>query len=237
MNAHKDPRSDLDQNPTQEVRPVDESRRSLAKAGLAAPAVLATLLSRPVLADVCPTPSAAGSGNLSQHPKASSGACTGLGANNPGTFAVNGSADKKFDNQLPAYGYQTNDPFHPLFTGVAGNLYVMVWNNKNQHGSGTRSMTLNEVLKGAPPADEQATGFNMGTTVAGYSMAQWFVAALLGSATGLFGNPPVLPPTGEPSVKGIEDEFARKSVYEYTATKTWDALKIVQYFQDPWSML
>lgn len=215
---------------------VDESRRALGKAGLAAPVVLATLVSRPVLADVCPTPSAAGSGNASQHPRTGI-TCTGLGTKTPDTWRRGNNS--RWPNQIGGNDFRPSDDFHPLFTADIDNLNLMI--RKSTGNNATRSMTLGEVLNlpDIPDGyDTNNTGFNSGAMVSGHSMAAWFVAALLGSATGLYGNPAVLKTIGpDPSVRGIQDEYARNGVFEYTATKKWDATKIVQYFVDPWSLL
>jgi hypothetical protein len=213
---------------------IDQTRRKLASAGLGGSAVLLTLVSRSVLADVCPTPSAAGSGNASQHGQTGT-PCTGLGTNNPGTWVRTGNS--VWPGQI-GFSYKPNDDFHPLFT-ASTHLNVIIYKNDQQKD--TRSMTLNEVLDAATnPVDTilQPPNFDMGEVVDGYPMAAWFAAALLGAATGLFGNPPILKPEGvDPSVRGIEDEYARTSFYQFAASKSWGAAKIVQYFRNPWSLL
>ena len=67
MNERKRTSTGMTADVKPQVRPVDASRRLFSKASLAAPVVLATLASRPVLGATCLTPSAAGSGNHSQH--------------------------------------------------------------------------------------------------------------------------------------------------------------------------
>ena len=163
--------------------------------------------------------------------------CTGLLGNTPASFNL----AKSGHHQYGATGYYTDDAFHNIFT-AATHLNVMIYKNTS-HTGGQVSMTLNQVLDAVNnpiPANLQPSGvFTMGDTVSGFSMAAWFVAALLGSAEGLYGSPAILKTIGpDPSVRGIEDEYARTNGYQYAAGKpAWDSGKIVQYFVNPWSFL
>ncbi|KAF0099754.1 MAG: hypothetical protein FD187_2335 [bacterium] len=220
MNKQQHPQPDLPRDVQQNSPTVDQSRRSFGKAGLAAPVVLATLASRPVLGATCLTPSAAGSGNHSQHNPIT----TGCSPQTPQWWIDN--APKNNGGQVQQNqawpgtgnpGIKPSDPFHPLFT--AGPFLNMAKGNN-------QSYSLWEVLNGltpnAPfpgPAD----------------LAKWFVAGLLNAASGKYGG--VIQAIGpDPSVRGIEDEFARNGFFAPTAGKKWYADTIKAYLNDPGSV-
>jgi hypothetical protein len=119
---------------TRELPAVDEGRRKLTKAGLAAPAVLGTLASRPVLAGVpwkC-TISGQVSGNVSGHANES---CTTLGdshATLKGTYA-----------SLP-------DTLSTKFPGLTVYFH---WNSGTLTTSNSDpEATIGQILNNTPPA-------------------------------------------------------------------------------------
>jgi hypothetical protein len=215
---------------------VNVARRRFAKAGLGGSAILVTLASRPVLGATCMTPSAAGSGNHSQH------------VNNPTCIL---KTDSDFISNAVGYNpadgsgaslwpspYKPDALFHPFFT-AGGSLNY-------RDSSSSNSYTLFEVLVGRKwpivsgnrvviPANWATTWTTLISPTVASPLAQAFVVALLNAA------PPnnyyvVLPDMGEPSVKGIEDEYAHNGYYEVTAGQKWYADTILKYLQNPGSV-
>ena len=238
MNEQRNQPSDLAQDVTQEARPVDKSRRLLGKAALAAPIVLASLASRPVLGTTfCMTPSAAGSGNHSQ--QVSRPACTLKTAQDFITKAKGYKPGDPTPTDWPT-NYKPDTLFHPFFTAgsylkyldsTTSNSYTLFevlvgrkWPVKND---GTRKKIENNWV----PADWP----NLISPMVQSTLAVPFVVALLNA-----GQPNnyyvVLPDVGEPSVKGIEDEYARTSYYEVSAGNKWYANTIGSYLQNPGSV-
>ncbi len=189
---------------------IDESRRRFGKAGLGSSAVLLTLASRPVLGATCLTPSMAGSGNHSQHQGTS---CQGMQ-----------TVQHWIDATTWPGGFTKDQTFHPLFThGPYLNFTYIV--NPGGAISMVGSYTLLQVLQGNTPSAVDPAG-----------IGKFFVAALLSAANGDFGSS--LQPVGpDPSVRGIEDEYARNGKFiPHASHPGWNALTIASYFQDPWSV-
>lgn len=115
-------------------------RRRLLQSGLATPAIIITLASRPVLGATCLTPSMAGSGNHSQHQPVS---CTAA-------RSTQYWIDNK--NSFPG-GYKQSTDFHPLF---APGPYL----NFNYFNAGgvAKIRSLLEVLQGAGGTDPAGIG-------------------------------------------------------------------------------
>ncbi|MCU0842870.1 MAG: hypothetical protein MUC79_14290 [Thiobacillaceae bacterium] len=227
MNKQQHPQPDLPRDVQQNSPSVDQSRRSFGKAGLAAPVVLATLASRPVLGATCLTPSAAGSGNHSQHNPV---ACT---PKNPAWWLANvpkksnGNIDT--DAKWPGTSYKTGDLFHPLFTATSSFEY------KDGAGTAGNSYNLYEVLSGR---NINGGGQDQGP-ISNYTdssaIGPWFVAGLLNASAGNYGG--VIQAIGpDPSVRGIQDEFARNGFFAPTAGKKWYADTIKAYLNDPGSV-
>jgi hypothetical protein len=188
---------------------VNASRRRFAKAGLGGSAILVTLASRPVLGATCVSPSAAGSGNHSQHNPV---ACTPLTVQQ---WIENVPADHSV--KWTGTNYAPNDPFHPLFArGGFLDFYK----------DATTSYSLWDVLTGNTPSAPVAGPTDLG---------KWFVAGLLNASDGNYGG--VIQTVGpDPSVRGIEDEFAHKGYFEPTAGTKWYADTIKAYLKDPGSV-
>jgi hypothetical protein len=119
----------------------------------------------------------------------------------------------------PGTTYQPGNAFHPLFT--KGNFL-----NFSSNSSQTQFYSLWEVLTGATPNAPVPGPADLG---------KWFVAGLLNASAGNYGG--VIQAIGpDPSVRGIEDEFARNSYFQATAGKQWTASTIIAYLQDPGSV-
>lgn len=196
---------------------IDQTRRKLASAGLGGSAVLITLASRPVLGATCLTPSAAGSGNHSQHNPI---ACTPQDLQYWIDNVPRNPAGQIRNNTIwPGTTFTPGTAFHPLFTKGP---YLNFSSNPSQ----TQSYSLWEVLSGNTPNAPVPGPANLGKR---------FVAGLLNASAGNYGG--VIQPTGpDPSVRGIEDEFARNGFFQATAGKQWGAGIIIAYLQDPGSV-
>jgi len=203
---------------------VDQSRRSFGKAGLAAPVVLATLASRPVLGATCLTPSAAGSGNHSQHnPQTCNPANPQWWIDNtPKT--VSGAVD--VNTPWPNTSYKPGDAFHPMFTSSASFEYM----DESVQPSGA-SYNLYEVLTGMKADGSGPIGNHNDPSAVG----PWFVAGLLNASSGRYSG--VIQAIGpDPSVRGIADEYARNGFFVPTVGKQWLANDIKNFLNDPGSV-
>lgn len=196
---------------------IDQTRRKLASAGLGGSAVLLTLASRPVLGATCLTPSAAGSGNHSQHNPI---ACTPQNLQYWIDHVPRNSGGQVQNNTVwPGTTFKPGDAFHPLFTKGP---YLNFSSNPSQ----TQSYSLWEVLSGTTPNAPVPGPTDLG---------KWFVAGLLNASANYYAG--VIQPTGpDPSVRGIEDEFATNGYFQATAGKQWGASTIIAYLQDPGSV-
>lgn len=125
MSDHSPDTQDTPLEATQNAE-INSSRRKLTGAALGASAIF-TLASRPVLAGVCQSPSAAVSGNLSQHgtPTTCSGLSPGYWKEHPESWpspytpgtatAPSGSNGNGYKNQ--AENWSGGTKFHPTFSG------------------------------------------------------------------------------------------------------------------------
>lgn len=212
-----------------EAKPSDEfnpSRRKLTGAALGVSAVF-TLASRPVLAGVCQTPSAALSGNLSQHgtPTTCSGLSPGFYKEHaeswptpylPGT-TTNPSRTKNANAGGQGYTNQAKNWsggtfFHPFFSGSQF--------KSNIDGD---PATLNTSL-----SMMQVMHLNDGNNLWGLkdpdNLGAHIVAALLNAKMGYTTG--VL---SETQVIGMWNEWASKRYFEPTAGVQWTSAQIVKY--------
>jgi hypothetical protein len=205
---------------------VDQTRRKLASAGLGGSAVLITLASRPVLGATCLTPSAAGSGNHSQHhPVVCSPQSPQYWIDNvPTKMNANNKEVVDVDTVWPGTAYKPGDAFHPTFTATSTFEYTQ--------GGGTQgsSYSLYEVLTG-----QKLSGGSINNFTDLNNIGPWFVAGLLNASAGLYGG--VIQAIGpDPSVRGIEDEYARLGHFVPTVGKTWYFDTIIAYLGNPGSV-
>ncbi|MDP2030209.1 MAG: hypothetical protein Q8K12_11280 [Thiobacillus sp.] len=206
---------------------VDQSRRKLTGAALGVSAIL-TLASRPVLAGQCMTPSAACSGNLSQHgtPTTCSGRSPGYWKQHPerwplpylpGTCNGGGSVCNK------AVNWKDGTLFHPTFAlvtnGIGNSFLADLDNNPTTPKTSLSMMQVMMMNDGANP---------WGLTDAD-NLGMHIVAALLNAKKGLT---PVLT---ELNVINIWNEWASKGYFEPTANVHWNAAQIVQYIVSTFS--
>ncbi|OYW24327.1 MAG: hypothetical protein B7Z49_03155, partial [Hydrogenophilales bacterium 12-63-5] len=111
---------DTPNTPTDASSPetVDQSRRKLAGGAIGATAIL-TLASRPVLAGVCESPSAAFSGNMSQHgtPITCSGRSPGYWKEKPNKWPATYDPGSCSNQCNQVENWSAGTLFHPLFSG------------------------------------------------------------------------------------------------------------------------
>jgi hypothetical protein len=232
-NAMRDEQQPMIPPDSNEHPEVDASRRRFAKAGLGGSAVLITLASRPVLGATCLTPSAAGSGNHSQHNPI---ACTPhdvaywlsqVPRNLDGNIDVNTAWPGQ--TTLGQTTYKPSDLFHPLFTASS----TFEYNDRN--GNTGNSYNLYEVLSGKKINDQGKVKGDLKKFTDPNDIGKWFVAGLLNASANFYGG--VIEAIGpDPSVRGIEDEFATNGFFQATAGKKWYASTIIAYLQDPGSV-
>ena len=197
---------------------VDQSRRRLAGAALGV-SVVFTLASRPVLAaDQCMTPSAAVSGNLSQHgtPTLCSGRTPGYWKTHPESWPspyLPGSCNGGQNICNQAQNWKNGTLFHPLFSGTQ-----FMADLDGNPGTPKTSLSLMQVLM-------LTNGGNPWGLTDPDNLGAHIVAALLNAAAGLT---PVLSVT---DVIGIWNEWASKGYFEPTANVQWNSAQIVDYLK------
>ena len=219
MSDHTPDTADIQPEAPQPVS-VDQSRRKLAGAALGVSAIL-TLASRPVLAGQCVTPSAACSGNLSQHgtPTTCSGKSPGYWKQHPNQWPLPYLPGSCSDQCNKANKWAGGTLFHPIFglvTNGIGNSFLADFDSNPI--SGPTSLSMMQVMKmndgsnpwGLPDPD------NLGMHI---------VAALLNAKKGLT---PIL---SESDVINMWNEWATKGYFEPTANVHWSSAQIVQYIQ------
>jgi hypothetical protein len=211
-----DNKPDSDKDSTMDSRaqlqaPVNDSRRRLAGAGLGM-SVIFTLASRPVLAAGCTSPSAAASGNLSQHgaPLTCTGRTPGYWKNPqhanewPAPYAQ-GTCNSGSGCSSSPQNWTGGTAFHPLFGG--SNFKI---NNK--------SLSLNQVMVMNNSSYPGVTDpDNLGAHI---------VAALLNAASGKTDG--VLSVT---TVIVMWNEWLAKTYFEPSAGVQWNSAQIVTYLK------
>lgn len=214
---------------------VDQSRRKLAGVAIGVSAIL-TLASRPVLAGQCVTPSAACSGNLSQHgtPTTCSGKSPGYWKEHPeqwpSPYAPGTCSTKNDRNPNGASGYcnkaenwSEGTLFHPTFalvTNGIGNSFLADLDGNPI--SAPTSLSMMQVMM-------MSDGNNSWGLSDSANLGMHIVAALLNAKKGYT---PIL---SETDVINMWNEWASKGYFEPTANVQWDAAKIVLYIQGTFS--
>ncbi len=229
---------DQQHDPNLTPPPVDEGRRRLAKAGLAAPAVLGMLASRPVLANQfhhC-TPSGHISGFASPNPNAA--ACNTLGrspsyyaagpstwpdGNVNGSFFINNSGGVRLFKNSP----QKLGSFHGALVRFAD-----AYQRRNTTNGNINDATVWDVLKGFPvnasgnPINNQIlearSGFNTDLTLGAEAVAAVMNALLYA---------PQFPITPQQAVEMFNKVVVSGGLYQVTSTNDWDAAEIKFYWQ------
>lgn len=202
---------------------INSSRRKLTGAALGASAIF-TLASRPVLAGVCQSPSAAVSGNLSQHgtPTTCSGRSPGYWKGHPESWplpytpgtatAPSGSNGNGYKNH--AENWSGGTLFHPL---LSGSLFMA--NLDKDPGTPNTSLSMMQVMH-----------FNDGSNPWGLrdqdNLGAHIVAALLnaksGYTTGVLSDMQVIT---------MWNERVSKGYFAPTAGVEWSSAQIVIYIK------
>ena len=230
-----DPRNDPNLKP-----PIDEARRRLAKAGLAAPAVLGVLASRPVLGAAphhC-TPSGYISAGFASPPPGGATPCSTLGfgpshyAAGPSTWPDGNVANSYFINANNRPRLFKNAPqklgrFHGVTVRFAD-----AYQRRRLSNNTLQDATVWDVLAGRPiNADtglplagwdlEPKSGFNLDLTLGAEA-----VAAVM-NAIALAPNFPITP---QQAVE-MFNKVVTGGLYQVTSTNYWDAAHVIAYFQ------
>lgn len=188
-------------------KPVDKSRRSFAKSGLALSGVVLTLTSRPVLGGfICKSPSGFLSGNVSAQgtPQTCSGLTPGYWGNHPEMWPSPYKA-----GTCTGTVKQCNHP--EKWTTVNATMFKDVF-NCNNHGAIYSAYTMFQIVWSGGGGDP----FQLGAHI---------ISALLNARSGFT---PVLT---EPQVINIFNEWDQKGYFAPTAGEEWDAEEIVEYLQ------
>lgn len=203
---------------------INSSRRKLTGAALGASAII-TLASRPVLAGVCQSPSAAVSGNLSQHGTPTT--CSGL---SPGYW-------KEHPNQWPKPPYDPGAATRPLgYTGEGYKNEAENWSGGtlfHPFFSGSLFMANLDKDPGTPNTSlsmMQVMHLNDGSNPWGLkdqdNLGAHIVAALLNARKGY--TPGVLSDT---QVINMWNERMSKGFFAPTAGVEWYSADIVRYIK------
>lgn len=194
---------------------INPSRRRLAGTALGMSAIF-TLASRPVLAGQCLTPSAACSGNLSQHgtPILCSGKSPGYWKEHispwPSPY-LPGSCNSGNGQCNKASNWTGGTLFHPLFSGTQ----FMADLDGNSSTPKT-SLSMMQVMM-------MNDGSNLWGLTDPDNLGMHIVAALLNAK---MGYTPVLTET---DVINMWNEWANKGYFEPTANVQWNSKQIVDY--------
>lgn len=201
------------------------SRRKLTGAALGVSAVF-TLASRPVLAGVCQTPSAAVSGNLSQHgtPTTCSGRSPGYWKTHPDDWPppyTPGTATAPTNNDSNGNGF-TNDPqnwsggtlFHPTFAG--DRFFAVLDNDPTTPKTSLSMMQVIHMSDGSNPwglSDPDNLGAHIASAL---------LNAQYGHTTGVLTTTQVI---------NMWSEWVSKGYFEPTAGVNWNSAQIVTYIK------
>jgi hypothetical protein len=214
---------DTPENPTAapEQDAINQSRRKLTGAALGASAIF-TLASRPVLAGQCMTPSAAVSGNLSQHgtPITCSGRTPGYWKTHyaPGSWPspyLPGGCNGGQNMCNKVQNWSGGTLFHPLFSGTQ-----FMANLDGNPGTPNTSLSMMQVMM-----------LNDGSNPWGLTdpdnLGAHIVAALLNASV----VPSLTPVLSAADVINMWNEWASKGYFEPTANVKWNSAQIVDYLK------
>jgi hypothetical protein len=214
---------DTPENPTAapEQDAINQSRRKLTGAALGASAIF-TLASRPVLAGQCMSPSAAVSGNLSQHgtPITCSGRTPGYWKTHyaPGSWPspyLPGGCNGGQNMCNKVQNWSGGTLFHPLFSGTQ-----FMANLDGNPGTPNTSLSMMQVMM-----------LNDGSNPWGLTdpdnLGAHIVAALLNASV----VPSLTPVLSAADVINMWNEWASKGYFEPTANVKWNSAQIVDYLK------
>jgi hypothetical protein len=212
---------DTPENPTAapEQDAINQSRRKLTGAALGASAIF-TLASRPVLAGQCMSPSAAVSGNLSQHgtPITCSGRTPGYWKTHyqPGSWPspyLPGSCGAGTACSTDAKFWSGGTLFHPLFSGTQ-----FMANLDGNPSTPNTSLSMMQVMMLRNGEWGLTDPDNLGAHI---------VAALLNASV----VPSLTPVLSAADVINMWNEWVSKGYFEPTANVKWNSAQIVDYLK------
>jgi hypothetical protein len=198
---------------------INQSRRKLTGAALGVSAVF-TLASRPVLAGVCQTPSAALSGNMSQHgtPTTCSGRSPGYWKENPNAWPSTISPGTNNGQKNNVADWSGGTLFHPFFAGDRFKADI-----DSIPSTPNTSLSMMQVM-------QMNNGNNINHNPWGLTdpdnLGAHIVAALLNARSNLTTS--VLP---ESLVTMMWSEWNSNGYFEPTANVQWTSLDIVNYIK------
>lgn len=227
-------------DPNHDQPRVDETRRRLTRAGLAAPAVLGVLASRPVLGAAphhC-TPSGHISGFASPPPGGAT-PCSTLGQ------TVTYFADSKSnwpDGSVPNSAFINNTGGPRLFKNAPNGLgrfhgspvrFVDAYQRRNTSDNTISDATVWDVLKGMPVNGgsgtpwtnlvlEARSGFDPDLTLGAEAVAALMNAILYA---------PNFPITPQQAVEMFNKVVVSGGLYQVTSTNQWNAAEVKAYWQ------
>lgn len=227
-------------DPHYDQPPVDETRRRLTRAGLAAPAVLGVLASRPVLGAAphhC-TPSGHISGFASPPPGGAT-PCSSLGQT-VSYFAA--SKSNWPDGTVPGSTFINNSGGPRLFKNAPNGLgsfhgslvrFADAYRRRNTSNGNTSDATVWDVLKGVPvngstgnPLPNQVLeakpGFDPDLTLGAEAVAAVMNAILYA---------PNFPITPQQAVEMFNKVVVSGGLYQVTSTNQWNAAEVKAYWQ------
>jgi hypothetical protein len=214
---------------------IDSTRRRLTKAGLAAPAVLGVLASRPVLGanpyHMC-TPSGHISGFASANNQAN---CKALGQ--APSYYASSKANWPGSNGGPFLLANGNPrPFNTAPNGLTplfANAYEVRKINNNQF---VRNATVWDVLKGFPVQDNNGNAENANKLVvksgftddASFTLGKEAIAACMSAVVDYPAGFPISP---QAVARMFNNVVATNGVDQVTSTATWNAAEVIEYFR------
>ena len=223
MNTPKDP------NASNTPKPVNEQRRRLAKSGLAAPIVIGTLLSRPVLGAAPHKCTISGqlSGNVSTH--GTTVLCSSLGQT-PAHYA--GIAPASWPNATTDFLNSSNAPRAFVNTPFSRpQKFADAFERYNTANTNTGVANVLDVLQGDWDLNNTnrtlrvrlTGGFD---TANGIALGMEAVAAYMNAA-----DQTKYPITQQDVVAMFNSVIVLGGLYHYSSTVTWNASQVLAYFR------
>ncbi|MEE4238978.1 MAG: hypothetical protein V2I51_19840 [Anderseniella sp.] len=219
--------------------PVNEQRRRLTKGGLAAPVVLGTLLSRPVLGAAPHNCTISGqlSGNVSTHLQ---GICAELGSS-PETWLATWPWGQNSDFYNPSRNNLAGARNFTATPNSLGTRFANAYRSRDVDGDDTndsRVPTVLEVLLGYVPNYDTSFGYSginpdfelrvrSGFSDSGFELGKEAIAAYLNAIT----FAPDFPLTGPQVVAMFNAVVVTGGTYPVSPTVNWDASQVLAYFQ------
>jgi hypothetical protein len=224
-----------DTNASDSHQLINEQRRRLAKGGLAAPIVIGTLLSRPVLGAAPHKCTISGqlSGNVSTHGTAI--LCSSLGLS-PATYASTIPTTTTWPSRLKLIKNNGNPRDFADCPFGAAKMFEPAFERYNtNNGNAGAAATVFELLKGAAVDNAGVAVANRGIrvkttggfdTINGLELGKEALAAYMNAT-----DQTKYPITQLDVVVMFNSVIKAGGVYNYSSTVSWDASKVLAYFR------